>query len=121
MATLEDFVCRMDSGVENNQDVIVSFSRLTLVEFHLRCFSLDVCTNLGPQNGSAKHCVVRNKMAEQVCLKADECLSDFTPVCSSDAETHNNVCRMKIAGCKKYGARDTTAAVAKGQCRYGTK
>ena len=121
MAILEYFVCRLDSGVENNQGVNVSFSTLTLVEFLLNCFSLDVCAKLETQIGTAQHCVVRNERAEIVCLEASQCPSDFTPVCSSDAETHNNVCLMKIAGCKKYGARDTTTAVAKGQCRYGTK
>ena len=121
MAILKYFVCRMDSGVDNNQDVNVSFSRLTLVECLFDCFSINVCTKLGPQNGSAQHCVVRNGRAELVCLEADQCPSDLNQVCSSDAETHNNVCRMKIAGCKKYGARDTTTAIAEGQCRYGTK
>ena len=97
------------------------FSRLIFDEFLLSCFLLDVCTNLGPQNGSAQLCVVRNRRAELVCLEAVQCPSDFTPVCSSDTETHNNVCRMKIAGCKKSDARDTTTAVAKGQCLYGIK
>ncbi|XP_062499149.1 sushi, von Willebrand factor type A, EGF and pentraxin domain-containing protein 1-like [Corticium candelabrum] len=111
------FSCSADYELKDGSDTRICLSSGQWSGMQPRCEH--VCAKYVAQPGSVQYCNVTSRKAELVCPGITECPSDLTPVCSSDTQTYDNLCLLKIYGCRKYGVNDTTTAVANNNCLFG--
>ncbi|XP_062523686.1 sushi, von Willebrand factor type A, EGF and pentraxin domain-containing protein 1-like [Corticium candelabrum] len=111
------FTCSADYELKDGSNTRICLSSGQWSGMQPRCEH--VCAKYVAQPGSVQYCTATSGKAELVCPGITECPSDLTPVCSSDTQTYDNLCLLKIYGCRKYGVNDTTTAVANDNCLFG--